>query len=550
MPRVSAIGLAPLERLLEQQRFTPRSALLKDIERAETLATELRSDTAYPEDWIVFRITGYRPDMHTPALVQGEALVADLSALVEHLCDAAQLTSADLPVGWVDAEALARRWGVSRRTVERYRRRGLIARRWRDDDKRVRLAFTPEVVSAFEATHAKRLARAGAFSRVDDDEAAAIRALAHDEVVSARGTSRAGLARALARRRGRSVAAVRRVLDDTAHSLDGVPLPAAGSSHAPAPIAAKIARAYAFGIAPGRIAERFGCTRATVHRIALRLRTERLQGLAGELPSTEDALAFDPEHPFVIHAPQQAWPPDSRMLIDELANDVPVEASVERAVVMAHRGLLERAGIVLRSLDAARPNRKLLDRAETDLRWALRLRGRALAWQRGLIVRTIESILGVSFRDLPPSRCTVVYGQATRAAIEAIARFDPRRGGRLAAPVSIAASRAIAGTGVARAPGPPPRPTARGVASLVDPGGWLAPWQGLIEPHPRLAEVLLRLSAGDGQLLGARYALPPAAPPTHPMTIAEVSAASGVTGARITGAWRRARRAIRAHLAK
>lgn len=546
MPRLSAIQCEPLRMLLDQQRFTPRETLLRHVDRAEQLATEIRQDIEYPEDWIAFRITAYRPDLPAPALVPGKALLADLSALVEHLCEAAGLQEGDVPTGSISVDDLAARWHVARRTVERYRRRGLIARRWRDQQGMARLAIAPNIIAAFEQSHEALLARARTFSRIDPAEAHMLADAASHAMAASPRMSITRLADEVASRSGRSVPAVRRVLT-AAEPTIGTAMPASGSPHLSKQAERRIARAYAWGIRPGLIAERYGCTRLSVHRAALRAQIRALQRT--DLPASHEPLDLDAlDHPFVLHAPPVSPILDARALLEAIAIDPPIDGSDERVLLTAHRALLERAGTVMRALDPARPNHRLLDRAQTDLRWALRLRARALEWQRGLMVRTIESRTALPWRDLAPAAAVQLHLVASRAAIDAIARFDPRRGGRLAAPVSIAANRAIAAMSHS---GPLAR-TARAAQprfNLTALQAQLAPWQHLIEPHPRLADVLGRLPTRDASLLAARYALPAAPAPSHPKTIAEVAQAFGVTPARIVGAERRARRAIRALLA-
>ena len=78
-------GLAPaLARALQRYRERhPASA--RQLERAEQLAAEVDPTVNYPEDWVIFRVTGYRPQMDAPAIVVGEALLGDISVLVERL---------------------------------------------------------------------------------------------------------------------------------------------------------------------------------------------------------------------------------------------------------------------------------------------------------------------------------------------------------------------------------------------------------------------------------------------------------------------------------
>ena len=101
-------------------------------------AAEKDAAPAFPEEWVVFRITGLRTES---ALAGGEAVmlvreavIADLGPLVERLSSAAGIEEKDLlakagkggALGgpWSDVPAVCERWKVSRKTLERYRRMG------------------------------------------------------------------------------------------------------------------------------------------------------------------------------------------------------------------------------------------------------------------------------------------------------------------------------------------------------------------------------------------------------------------------------------------
>ncbi len=211
MPLLARMVVPALEDLARQLRFAPREALLRDVERAEALAGVIRGDHFYDEAWIVEQVTGYRPTLEAPATVVGGALLSDLSGFVERLSEAARLTAEDLPAGWLDPDALAARWSLSRKTLDRYRKRGLCARRIVGPDAKVRLAFVPEVIAAFEAAQQGAIRRAGGFSRISvEDEARMIRRAARYRAWF--GCTLNEAAKRLAKRFGRSLEAVRQVL--------------------------------------------------------------------------------------------------------------------------------------------------------------------------------------------------------------------------------------------------------------------------------------------------------------------------------------------------
>ncbi|HHN78369.1 MAG TPA: hypothetical protein ENK11_06840, partial [Phycisphaerales bacterium] len=199
--------------LADQLRFASRGALLRQIAHAETLAAELEESEQYPEDWIVYRITGHRPEASGAAVTYaGASVLSDLSAFVERLCDAAQLERGDIEGPTIDAVSLCARWRVSRKTVDRARRRGLIARRVRNERGRATLVFTERAVEAYERRRGDALERAGRFSRLGPDmEAKIIRRAARYRERFNCSLNRAAVR--LAERFGRSHQGIRELLE-------------------------------------------------------------------------------------------------------------------------------------------------------------------------------------------------------------------------------------------------------------------------------------------------------------------------------------------------
>ncbi len=212
MPPLSQLRTPSLKSLCDELRFAPKAALLRNIERAERLAREIDIAQAYPADWIVFRVTGYRPDTTDPPLVSGADLLGDLSALVEHLSHGAALCTSDLDAdAFLDAPRLCERWEVSRKTIDRLRKRGLIARRVLSPNGHSHLLFSADTVASFEQSESAPIARASGFTRISDAQAQQIRRRAQRYHASL-GLSLNETAKRLAVRFGRSHEGVRQLL--------------------------------------------------------------------------------------------------------------------------------------------------------------------------------------------------------------------------------------------------------------------------------------------------------------------------------------------------
>lgn len=559
MPRRSSIRTAALAALADGQRYAPPAALARQVDRIEQLAAEVDPDAAYPEDWLVYRVTGYRPSVEEPALVVGAALRADLSALAQRLSERLPIADAEgvpsagsAPAGLLTIDEVASRWGVSRRTVERYRRHGLVARRQRLGGGRVRTVFSERAVEAFERGSGDRLRRAAAFSRLTEREVDLVRRRARR--YAALGWSREQAAGRLAQRLGRSRAAVLRAIPSEGDGRAGGAGGPGGSGWSAGrgrgsltPRQRRLVeRADRWGVDPSETARRLGRSRATVHRVAAERRAEALRrsGLAAA-PSAGARDEAELERVLGAPAVRDTAPPAPITTWDAFADAAGrfarTDPATELARARAMRALIARAAATAGSLRRAAPSASAIDRVETDLRWADRLRLRLVEAELAVIRRALDERLARDASAWTAPRRAAMFAAAMRAALGAAGRFDPERGGRLAAPISLA---------VLRLPDPgPSAPPAGGAAHQADElSDWTrrpAPWSRLVEP-PALAAEVAR-SASDPrarELASLRWVAAETGPPR---TRAASAAIAGVPVERVEpilrGALRERRRA-------
>ena len=194
-----------------------------------------------------------------------------------------------------------------------------------------------------------------------------------------------------------------------------------------------------------------------------------------------------------------------------------VPARDEAARAVAYHFLRFDAARLAAGLDHGAPSARDLDRAETALRWAVRLKALLVRPHLRIILTSFEGegvnleALGTAgLRDLLVGGVGVLSG--------AVDRFDASRGGRLAAPCSIAMGRRVSAWEREHAARPADSGRAarrfRPEAPAPDWTRLLAPWQAWLEPDPRLAGVLDRLGERDTLVLGRRFALDGGAPET------------------------------------
>src|SRR5690349_8988644 len=83
--------LDSLSTLARQLAFTPHDTRAVQIANAETLLYELDPARGYPLEFVIFRVTGYRPKKVSPGLLTGLALQHDLGLLIEELSETLNL---------------------------------------------------------------------------------------------------------------------------------------------------------------------------------------------------------------------------------------------------------------------------------------------------------------------------------------------------------------------------------------------------------------------------------------------------------------------------
>jgi len=539
MPRLLKLAVPALAALAEQLRFAPPPAARGHVQRAERLLALIDPAQAYPEDWVAFQLTGFRPAMGTPELIPGEALAGDIAGLIDRLCAGAGFTADEhASPGWVSTAELCQRWGVSRKTIERLRRAGLVGRRVATGGGRAQTRFALPVVERFERAHARRLARAGARTRLSDEDKQSILRQA-ENYRQAFGSTRTAAAGRIARTLGRAREAVRRVLiehDESAAKPIFTPEPRLGVRQR-----RFILRARGAGASPMKLAARLGISVSTVHRLSALALAERLRAvrvpIAGELlelvTKEEASILANP----AACAPLGA--PGEQTLGEHAAAALVAgqpERSREGARLLAYFALLARAQRVARGLSRTRPSARAIDKVLTDLRWAARLKAELARDLQLLVLRTIEVQLaqhGTGPRGLlglQPSQA----GALLRACIEAVAavidRFDPGKGGRLAAPAGIEVNRVVA-QWLARTA---PMLGASGGAPLQDWTRRVCPWQAFTEPPTGTRAILLGLSPAEAQILTWRLGWS-----GPPRTRVEIARALGTTDAAVARLERR-----------
>ncbi len=502
----------------------------------EALLEDLDPDERYPEEFVRFRITGFRSDRAgAGVLIVGEALRADLATFVLRLSGESPPTPDDRPGGALSLEALALRLGVAVRTLQRWRGLGLV-QHWIDfGAEGRRVGCFEESVRAFALRHPELIDRGPRLTRLDAAERAAI--VAAGEREARRGGSPSAIARRLAPRIGRSPEAIRQVLlahEDALVAKGATPVRQLGER-----ARRLIERAWRRGMPLREIATRLDRSEAAVHRQLAVRRRERLRALRLrwiELPTFELAEAES----VILSAPavrrglrrlsgaEEAMalvtalrgveregmpgrdgadgsrrakarrPPARRLARAPEAEGEDIRASADRstadrstadratdertdALVGAWNVLRRRAATAIAALPEV-PRSTALDAIETDLRWATLVQQTLLAAALPEALRRIDAWAGRRVETLAADSVRTLLHAAISTVSAVIDRLDPGRGQRLDRVVALETDKALAklGAGGGAAAG------SGGLAAGGGSGGTLGSGSdGLVKATPR-----------------------------------------------------------------
>lgn len=522
VPRLPRIRLRALDELARQLRFSPRAAAARHVRAVLELAEGIDPARAYAEDWVARRITGFRADVSDPIQLVGEALLADLSAFAERVSAQSRLESSDLDQPLVTPRALGERWAVSARTLERYRRRGLIGVRVSSASVGVQLMFPMSAITRFERRMGPLLGAAHAYERTTPAHQSRIieAALSHR---AATGASLARTAAVVAPKLGVSSGKVRRVLrEKAAPSFDVIKR--AGVRERELAF-----RAWVRGVGPSAIAERLKTTRATVHRVINAERAARLRALDLAGPTSRRFEESGAARAFLAAAlvREGLGNPgdlDAAQLARASGVHIAADPKREKALAEAYLFLVWRARASIALLKTS-PGGEPLDRIETDLRWASLLKVELIRGERPLIVRTLEERAGSRLLELTPAEIRRWVAAAFHEAAEAVDRFDPFKRGRLATPISLALARGLSGL----RPSASSRRAQPTTLPIEDWSRGVCAWQSWLDAPARLRRIVSR-DAAINHRFGLRLG--------PPLTLEELKREHALSPARLWAAMR------------
>jgi RNA polymerase primary sigma factor len=160
-----------LAELLGQLRFTPLKKRQKEVDAAEELLSIIDKEKEYPFEFVCFKITGYHPKTEVgKELLKGEVLADDLRIFISKLSGEVGSHVREQTEKVYTLEELAAKLNVSTKTINRWRKRGLVARKFIYDDYKKRLGFLESSVEKFLGNNPELISKAKDFKRLSNKE--------------------------------------------------------------------------------------------------------------------------------------------------------------------------------------------------------------------------------------------------------------------------------------------------------------------------------------------------------------------------------------------
>jgi RNA polymerase sigma factor (sigma-70 family) len=278
-----------LEQLFADERFSPLRQKLKMLQTAEELFGLLSPGRGYPFEFVCYKITGYRPESEpSPDLIPAEILACDLATFILLMSKTISQPVQMINQPFYTLEQAAEKLDVSLKTVNRWRKKGLISRSVIFADGKRRIIILESALKLFLEKNPELIDNSRGFSRLAESE--------RDQIVSSAlqlarlhpDWSRQRLIREVAADTGRAVETIRYTLVNRYSNLDTKfsASPAVISPHQ----AAMIYNSYKEGTPVSALTRLYHRSRSSIYRIINQQRARHFSGHDIQYIESEDFL--------------------------------------------------------------------------------------------------------------------------------------------------------------------------------------------------------------------------------------------------------------------
>ncbi len=415
----------------QQVRFAPRERKLEQVNRAELLLGELEAARTYTYEYLCFRITSYRPESYPDLRLKGREASHDLRLFVEDVSDAADVPaeSAGEPVLTVDE--LSRQFKVSTKTISRWRRQGLVSRRFVFDGRK-RVGFLESSVQRFVRNNGERVRRGAQFSQLSEGERRKI--IDRARRMAAAGGCPAEVTKRLARQTGRSVETIRYTLKQFDRDHPEVAIFPDNSGPLREETKRKVYQQYRRGESVEALSKKFCRTKTSIYRIVGEMRAKRIMELPLDyIPNDlfprirtekQEREICGPVPP-VEQAQRKSRLPSGLPPYLASLYEVPLLTREQEMHLFRRMNYLKyKASKLRQELDPSRPRAALMEQIE-------RLYDQAVSTKNEVISANLRLVVSIAKRHVGPAENFFeLVSDGNMSLIRAVEKFDFGRGNK------------------------------------------------------------------------------------------------------------------------
>ncbi len=405
------------------------------IDSAESLLSVIDPDAQYPFEFILFRLTGFRPSRESPPTdpMDGKTLREDIMAIILDVCDSFDLSVNDYDEAVYDTEQLASRFSVSTKTIGRWRSRGMPARRLIFGDGKRRIAFLESSVQHFVKARPEQIRRSVSFRQMTDAERADIIRRAR-RMANLSSSYLNEVAKRLAAKTGRAVETIRYTIRKHDDEFPDKAVFPDMSSPLPDDRKAIIYDAFLHGESVSKLARQYGRTRGSIYRVINEMRAQQLHlrtidymyNAQFDLPNADQIILTDlPEpDPAKKAAKTVKAPPDLPAYLKALYEVPLLTIAKERWLFRKYNFLKFKAEKFRQQIDLTRIRTTQLKQIETLLVQANIVKNQIVRSNLRLVVSIAKKHLG------GPQTLFELISDGNVSLMKAVEKFDYALGNR------------------------------------------------------------------------------------------------------------------------
>ncbi len=520
----------------QQARFAPRDKKIEQVNRAEALLSEIDPARTYTYEYLCFRITKYRPESYPDLKITGREASHDLRLFVEDLSDSANVTAESVGERVLTVDELSKQFKVSTKTISRWRRQGLISRRFVFDGRK-RVGFLLSSVERFVALNEEKVRRGTSFSQLSGIERDTI--IRRARRLAQAGGCPAEVTKRIARRTGRSVETIRYTLKQ--FDQENPHLAVFPDSTGPIRLETKkkIYQQYRRGESVEGLAKRFCRTKASIYRIIAEMRALRIMELPLDYIPNEGfsriARSDKAEREVLGPIPASEQPPRKTRLPSGLPPylaslyEVPLLTREQEAHLFRKMNYLKFKASKVRDeqLDMSSPKSGVMDQIE-------KLYDEAVVTKNEIIRANLRLVVSIAKRHVGPvENFFELVSDGNMSLIRAVEKFDFARGNKFSTYASWAIMKNFARTIPDEHRVRDRFRTSQGEMFAATEDARSDQYEletAQMQREAQVERILERLDEREQQIIIRRFGL---ARGQEPLTLKEVGAEMGVTKERI-----------------